>query len=316
MSGKVTALDTRYSEICETFIDASDLPGFVDCCQLHPHNLPFHLCASANSVSFQCFTLLPYLKNASSVSFQVCTYPIAADTFGTLDGGAYNVGLSTQGFSRINHAYAQDGSEVWSGASVGIVAHDIETIWWGRDKFHRTEVLPQMLQESVACMHCSATPSTRLVNLMKSCNGRIQQAIRKSKSQVFDANDVRALLLVVLITTLLVEHCDSDRLRSEDESLAPEIDSISKEHPLTTCYDLAYTSLIQLYLSLLTKAKSKNMEELVRNTDGFADSGCVCRVLKGKFQANPGAALVSHPAPYWKLRSQSMPSFKALQLIF
>jgi hypothetical protein len=70
------------------------------------------------------------LKNASSVSLQVCTYPIAADTFGTLDGGAYNVGLSTQDFPRINPPYAQDGSEVCSGASVGIAARDIETVWW------------------------------------------------------------------------------------------------------------------------------------------------------------------------------------------
>jgi hypothetical protein len=84
-------------------------------------------------------------------------------------------------------------------------------------------------------MHCSAAPyythdNTRLVNLMKSCNGlcwnfvqttctpgRIQQAIRKSKSQVFEANDVRALLLVLLIAALLVEHWGFDCLRSEDE---------------------------------------------------------------------------------------------------
>ena len=77
--------------------------------------------------------------------------------------------------------------------------------------------------------------------------GRVQQAIRRSKSQAMEPNDVRALLLVVLIAALLVEHCDFDRIRSENEceflnrrnlccsinvklftAFAPEIDIISR----------------------------------------------------------------------------------------
>jgi len=75
--------------------------------------------------------------------------------------------------------------------------------------------------------------------------GRIQQAIRRPKSQGGESNDVRALLLVIFIASLLVEHCDFDRIRTENESecawlkrvtrlwklcaaLAPEIDSISR----------------------------------------------------------------------------------------
>ena len=48
--------------------------------------------------------------------------------------------------------------------------------------------------------------------------GRVQQAIRRPKSKSMEPNDVRALLLVVFIAALLVEHCDFDRIRSENES--------------------------------------------------------------------------------------------------
>ena len=48
--------------------------------------------------------------------------------------------------------------------------------------------------------------------------GRVQQAIRRPKSKSMEPNDVRALLLVVFIAALLVEHFDFDRIRTENES--------------------------------------------------------------------------------------------------
>ncbi|KIL61369.1 hypothetical protein M378DRAFT_26115 [Amanita muscaria Koide BX008] len=336
----VTALHARYSEICETLIDglvdASDLPGFtvVNCIRTiylftsaHPPIL------SPSNAS----TLLPYLKNASSTE--------------ELTTSDYLLKIFRVSIPHMPKTAAKFGQELQSALQPMI----LKPSGGGGTN---------VLQESVACM-CVVVQHlthdfTRLVNLMKSCNGRIQQAIRKPKSQASDANDVRALLLVVLIAALLVEHCDFDRLRSEDESLALDIDSISRG----SIVDLAYISLIQLYekydnaslqtrllqcLGFLFRAQptlmikeqssaimdsiitssdpevqgrllkiiqefltseaekhstaqkekvksnnSVNMEELVGNTDGFADSGVSSAVVQRYLNPILEAALAKH----------------------
>ena len=67
-------------------------------------------------------------------------------------------------------------------------------------------------------MVCSRPYKIRILMSYLITQGRVQQAIRRPKSKSMEPNDVRALLLVVFIAALLVEHFDFDRIRTENES--------------------------------------------------------------------------------------------------
>ena len=90
----------------------------------------------------------------------------------------------------------------------------------------------QALQETVACL-CAVVQHlthdfTRLVGLLKSCNGmqyptshcdililfpaRLRSAAQKIQ---MTAADLRTLSILIFIISLLVEYCDFDRLRTE-----------------------------------------------------------------------------------------------------
>jgi len=191
---------------------------------------------------------------------------------------------------------------------------------------------------------------SRLVALLRSCNARLQQTISKASNVKLDAATLRALSILIFIAALLCEHCDYDKLRSEQPELRVDIDSITQ----ASVTEHIYSSLITLYEkysdnglrgrilqclgflfraqpTLLTaessavimdaifasaeedgrtrllrimqdflmseadkhsieqkdKAKSKakangdvNMQELVGNTDGFADSGVSSAIVQ------------------------------------
>lgn len=94
----------------------------------------------------------------------------------------------------------------------------------------------QVLQEIVACMciviQCLTHDFTRLVNLIKSCNGgcfvfncvlclmvglsaRLQQAIKRPPLKIMDAKETWTLSILIFIVSLLGENCDFDHLRRE-----------------------------------------------------------------------------------------------------
>ncbi|PFH53278.1 hypothetical protein AMATHDRAFT_73479 [Amanita thiersii Skay4041] len=335
-------LHTRYGEICNTLIDglvdASDLPGFtvINCIRTiylftsaHPSIL------SGTSAS----TLLPYLKVAST-SEELATAEYLLKSF------------------RISVPHLPK-TAIKFGNELQLTLQPMILKPSGGGT--------HVLQEAVACMCIVVQHLThdfvRLVNLLKSCNGRLQQALRRPSSYTLEANDARALLLVIFIASSLVEHCDFDQLRNEHESLSPEIDSISRG----SIIEHVYNSLIQLYdkypdsslrvrvlqclgflfraqptlmtqdrsssimdsifgssdedghvrvlkiiqdfliheaekhaLKLKETAKNKlkpievNMEELVGNTDGFADSGVSSAVVQRYLHPILNAALAKH----------------------
>ncbi|KAF8636245.1 hypothetical protein AX17_003730 [Amanita inopinata Kibby_2008] len=339
---EAAALHARYAEICETLIDglvdATDLPGFtvVNCIRtIYLFSSAYPPILSGSNAS----TLLPYLKNASTT-----------EELATSD---YLLKIFRVSIPHMPKTAAKFGHELQSALQPMVV----------KPSSGGTHVL----QEAVACLCIVIQHLThdfvRVVNLVKSCNGRLQQAVKRSASQTTGANDTRALLLVTFISSLLVEHCDFDRLRNENESLAPEIDSISQGSIVEHTYD----TLIHLYENydssslrarilqclgflfraqptLMTKdrssaimdaifaspdqeghgrllkiiqdflmseaekhtmkekenAKNKskttevNMDELVGNTDGFADSGVSSAVVQRYLNPILDAALAKH----------------------
>ena len=98
----------------------------------------------------------------------------------------------------------------------------------------------QGLQETVACICAAVHHLThdfgRLIALLRSCNGafhphisiqvvievvllaRLHQSIQKPAVQTMAPSEQRALTVLLFITSLLCEHCNFDRLRSEEES--------------------------------------------------------------------------------------------------
>jgi cohesin loading factor subunit SCC2 len=81
-------------------------------------------------------------------------------------------------------------------------------------------------------IQCLTHDFTRLVNLIKSCNGaclmsscarclivgrsaRLQQAIKRPSSKAMDAKETWMLSILIFIVSLLGEHCNFDHLRRE-----------------------------------------------------------------------------------------------------
>lgn len=97
----------------------------------------------------------------------------------------------------------------------------------------------QGLQETVACMcavvQCLTRDFLRLVNLLKSCNGTIpeipcffsispsagllQKFVAKSANPQLSPADNRSLSMLILIVSLLCEHCDFDDLSEQREGV-------------------------------------------------------------------------------------------------
>ncbi|KZT19995.1 ARM repeat-containing protein [Neolentinus lepideus HHB14362 ss-1] len=326
---EAAALHERYTEICETLIDglvdASDLPGFsvVNCVRtIYLFTSAYPAILSGAHAS----TLLPYLKNAATPEEQV-----------TSD---YLLKIFRASVPHMPKTAAQFGADLQQALQPMIIkpssAGGVQT-----------------LQETVACACAVVTHLThdfmRLVALLKSCNARLQQHIVRPPSKPMTPVEARALNILVFLVALLGEHCDFDRVRTENETLAADLNSISEGSIVEHIY-LSLLSLYQKYsdtglrgrllqclgflfraqptlmtlessasvmddifgaveeeprarllkiiqdflISEATKhsskekenAKSKsarsavNMEELIGNTDGFADSGVSSAVVQ------------------------------------
>ncbi|KAI0265712.1 hypothetical protein BC834DRAFT_970070 [Gloeopeniophorella convolvens] len=340
--GEASALHARYSEICEALIDglvdASELPGFtvVNCIRT------IYLFGSAHPAILSgsnASTLLPYLKNATSPEEQV-----------TSD---YLLKIFRVSVPHMPKTAAKFGNELQLALQPMILKPS-------------TAGGVSALQETVACL-CAVVQHlthdfTRLVGLLKSCNARLQSA--GQKKQMTPA-DVRTLSILIFIISLLVEHCNFDRLRTEHTDLSADLDVVSKG----SIIEHVYTGLLGLYQkhsesglrvrvlqclgflfraqpTLMTmessavvmdaifasqeedgrarllkimqeflvseaakhaqKEKAKagakgkqapadvDMEELVGNTDGFADSGVSSAIVQRYMEPILGAALSAH----------------------
>ncbi|KAG5351628.1 hypothetical protein C0989_005551 [Termitomyces sp. Mn162] len=217
-----TSLHLRYTEICETLIDglvdASDLPGFTvfNCIRtIYLFASAYPAILSGSNAS----TLLPYLKNATTQEEQA-----------TSD---YLLKIFRVSIPHMPKTAVKFAQELQTALQPMIIKPSGGGV--------------QVLQESVACM-CIVVQHltrdfTRLVNLLKSCNARLQEAIRRPLSSEMTANDIRALSILIFIVALLGEHCNYDAVRREHHELASDIGSISQGSIVEHIYD----SLLQLY---------------------------------------------------------------------
>ncbi|KAG5653655.1 hypothetical protein H0H81_011615 [Sphagnurus paluster] len=340
---EATSLHARYTEICETLIDglvdASDLPGFtvINCIRtIHLFTSAYPEILSGSNAS----TLLPYLKNATTPEEQATT--------------DYLLKIFRASIPHMPKTAAKFAQELQTALQPMIIKPSGGGV--------------QALQESVACM-CIVVQHlthdfTRLVNLLKSCNARLQDAIRRPLSKDMTSNEVRTLSILIFIVALLGEHCNFDNIRKDRAELVNDISTISQgsivEHiykSLLTLYE-KYTisslrgrilqclgflfraqptlmtlersstimdeifnspeeegrarllKIIQEFLvSEATKHSAKekeadkgkvkatdvNMEELVGNTDGFADSGVSSAIVQRYLDHVLQAALSQNP---------------------
>ncbi|KAJ7465273.1 hypothetical protein FB451DRAFT_1263153 [Mycena latifolia] len=337
-------LHARYTEICEALIDglvdASDLPGFtvINCVRtIYLFTASYPAILSGSNAS----TLLPYLKNGTTAEEQATTDYLLK---------IFRVSIPHMPKTAIK--FAQELQAVLQ----PMVVRPVGGL--------------QGLQETVACMctvvQCLTHDFPRLVALLKSCNARIQQSIKRAATGPLPPADIRALSMLIVIIALLGEHCDFERMRKETPAVVPDLESISSS---ASIIEHIYSTLLQLYdnsedvslrgrilqclgflfraqpslmtldrsavimddifsspdevergrlLKIIqefliseaakhsakqkdtnaTKGKAKpsdvNMEELVGNTDGFADSGVSSAVVQRYLNHILDAALSQH----------------------
>ncbi|KAJ7065085.1 hypothetical protein B0H15DRAFT_872762, partial [Mycena belliarum] len=340
-------IHARYTEICEALIDglvdASDLPDFtvVNCVKtIYLFTASYPAILSGSNAS----TLLPYLKNATTTEEQTTTDYLLK---------IFRVSIPHMPRTAIKFA-----QELQTALQPMVIRPSAGSL--------------QSLQETVACLctvvQCLTHDFPRLVALLKSCNARIQQCIKRAAIGPLPQGDMRALPILIVIIALLGEHCDFVKIRKETPAVGSELDLIS---PTTPIVEHIYDTLLQLYdksddgglrsrilqclgflfraqPSLMTqerssvimddifsspdedrrgrllkiiqefliseaakhsakqkdtnavKAKAKpsdvNMDELVGNTDGFADSGVSSAVVQRYLNPVLDAAL-SQQAP-------------------
>ncbi|KAI0366939.1 hypothetical protein BV20DRAFT_951369 [Pilatotrama ljubarskyi] len=218
-----TALHQRYVEVCETLIDglvdASDLPGFtvLNCVQtIYLFTSAYPAVLSGSNAA----TLLPYLKNATTPEEQT-----------TSD---YLLRIFRASIPHMPKTAAKFGQELQLALQPMILKPS-------------TAAGVQGLQETVACMCATVHHIThnfdRIVGLLRSCNARLQQAIKKPSSQTLAAAEQRALSILLFITSLLCEHCNFDRLRIEQDKFKADIDKITQG----SVNEHVYLCLLKLY---------------------------------------------------------------------
>ncbi|KAF7297577.1 Sister chromatid cohesion protein [Mycena kentingensis (nom. inval.)] len=332
------SLHGRFEEICEVLIDAlvdaSELEGFtvINCVRtiyLLTASYPAVLSGSHAS------TLLPFLKIATTTEEQATN--------------EYLLKVFRAAIPHMPKTSLQFGQELQSKLQPMVAKPSpVAGI--------------QGLHEAVACMctvvQCLTHDFPRLFALLKSCNTRIQQAT------TVVAKDTRPLAIFIVITALLCEYCDFEKIRQENPEHAPILDSITTgsiiEHIFDSFLKLYYKyedlsvrllhslgclfraqptlmttdrsaaimdsifasqdedrrgRLLKMFQEFLiseaekhaakqkdtaaakTKAKPTdvNMDELVGNTDGFADSGVSSAVVQRYLTHILDAALSPHP---------------------
>ncbi|PPQ86325.1 hypothetical protein CVT25_005626 [Psilocybe cyanescens] len=336
------SLHARYGEICESLIDglvdATDRPGFtvINCIRtIYLLTSAYPSILSGTSAS----TLLPYLKNATT-----------AEELATSD---YLLKIFRVSIPHMPKTATKFGQELQAALQPMIIKPS------GGGGV-------QILQEAVGCM-CTVVQHlthdfVRLVNLLKSCNARLQQSIKRPAAQELSPNETRALVILIFIVALLAENCNFDTLRKENPNLASDLDTISTGSITEHIYNLLLSlyekysneslrgrvlqclgflfraqptlmtmersarimdgifasseeegkgRLLKIIQDFLvseaakhsakekesTKANTKtevNMDELVGNTDGFADSGVSSAIVQRYLEHVLEAALSSH----------------------
>ncbi|KAJ7175276.1 sister chromatid cohesion C-terminus-domain-containing protein, partial [Mycena filopes] len=217
-------LHARYAEICEALIDglvdASDLPGFtvINCVRtIHLFTASYPAILSGSNAA----TLLPYLKNATTPEEQA-----------TVDYLLKIFRASIPHMPRTAIKFAQELQTTLQ--PMVIKPSPVGGL--------------QALQETVACMctvvQCLTHEFSRLVALLKSCNARIQQYIKRAATNPLTPNDIRTLSILIVIIALLGEHCDFERMRREAPGIVSDLDSVSSSAPII---EHIYGSLLQLY---------------------------------------------------------------------
>ncbi|EJF61054.1 hypothetical protein DICSQDRAFT_170603 [Dichomitus squalens LYAD-421 SS1] len=218
-----SALHQRYVEVCETLIDglvdASDLPGFtiLNCVQtIYLFTSAYPAVLSGSNAA----TLLPYLKNAGTPEEQA-----------TSD---YLLRIFRASIPHMPKTAAKFGQELQLALQPMILKPSAAAGVLG-------------LQETVACIcatvHYLTHDFSRLVALLRSCNARLQQSIQKPAAQTLAPPEQRTLTVLLFITSLLCEHCNFDRLRSEEEKYKEDIDKIAKG----SVTEHVYMCLLKLY---------------------------------------------------------------------
>ncbi|KAF9046656.1 hypothetical protein BJ165DRAFT_1369666 [Panaeolus papilionaceus] len=217
------SLHARYGEICEALIDglvdASDLPGFtvINCIRtIYLLTSAYPSILSGANAS----TLLPYLKNATS-----------PEELATSD---YLLKIFRVSIPHMPKTAAKFGSELQSELQPMIIKPS------GGGGV-------QILQETVGCMCVVVQHLThdfhRLVNLLKSCNGRLQAITKRPATKEMQPNEVKALIVLIFIVALLVENCNFDTLRDDHSNLASDLDLISQD----SITEHIYNTLLTLY---------------------------------------------------------------------
>ncbi|EIN12396.1 hypothetical protein PUNSTDRAFT_118258 [Punctularia strigosozonata HHB-11173 SS5] len=243
MAGKTgsdaSALHARYTEVCEALLDGliDCLPGFnaTDCTRtIYLFTSAYPAVLSGSNAS----ALLPYLNDASTPERQ-----IAAE---------YVLKIFRATVPHLPKTAVKFG-------------HDLQSTL---QKMVIKPTKPGSLQESVACL-CSVVDSLThdhkaLVMLLKSCEGRLQPTLKAPPGKGIDG---RSLSMIIMIVSLLVEHCDFDRIGQDHPDLSPQLDAIStgpiREH--------IYYNLLNLY----------------KKRDDPAVRGCILQCLGFLFRAQP-----------------------------
>ncbi|KAJ7246366.1 hypothetical protein C8J57DRAFT_1675032 [Mycena rebaudengoi] len=239
-------LHARYTEICDTLIDglvdATDLPGFTvyNCVRtIYLFTASYPAILSGSNAS----TLLPYLKTGTSVEEQATT--------------DYLLKIFRASIPHMPKTAIKFGQELQA-ALKPMVLKPTNNI--------------QGLQETVACMCTVVQYLTHdfqsLVGLLKSCNGRIQKSIKRSAADPLPPADIRSLYFVIVITSLLGEHCDFERVRQDVPAVTADLEAIS---PNCSVIEHIYGSLLQLY---------ENCQDTALHT-------CILQCLGFLFRAQP-----------------------------
>ncbi|KAJ3896942.1 hypothetical protein GG344DRAFT_35833 [Lentinula edodes] len=221
-SAEALALHATYEEICgvliDGLVDASDLPGFtvVNCIRT------INLIASAHPSVIgtqSALTLLPYLKNPTNAEEQVTSDYLLR----TFRAAIPHMIKTAAKFGQDLQAKLQP--MVTKPSTAGGIT---------------------TLQEVVACLCAVVQYLThdfaRLVALLKSCNARLQQVITRSDSTPAQT-DSKALGTLIFIVSLLVENYNFDKLRSQQPSIANELDTVSPN----SITEHVYSTLVQLH---------------------------------------------------------------------
>ncbi|KAH9480188.1 Protein rad9 [Psilocybe cubensis] len=235
-----TSLHARYAEICESLIDglvdASDRPGFtvINCIRtVYLLTSAYPSILSGTSAS----TLLPYLKNATTTE--------------ELTTSDYLLKIFRVSIPRMPKTATKFGHELQAALQPMIIKPS------GAGGV-------QLLQEAVGCM-CTVVEHlthdfVRLVNLLKSCNARLLQSVRRPAQELGPAEH-RAMVILILIVALLAENCKFDTLRKENTNLGADLDTISKG-PITE-------HIYNILLSLYEKYESDSLRGRVLQCLGF-----------------------------------------------